>query len=63
MVITCLNCGSDRFKAGELRPSPQGGFDVVMPCSECGTPLSTIHSDDMELAKELLKFFGEPVNE
>jgi len=58
MVITCENCGSDRFRSGELELDPGGGFTVVMPCAQCGTPNKTIHDQDPEFAKMLTEFFG-----
>lgn len=58
MVITCVNCGSDRFKAGQIELNEGGGFNVVMPCASCGTPSSVIHDNDPEFAKLLLDFFG-----
>jgi hypothetical protein len=58
MVITCVSCGSDRFNAGEIEISEDGGFNVVMPCAQCGTPSRAIHDDDPEFAKLLIDFFG-----
>jgi hypothetical protein len=58
MQITCTNCGSDRFKAGDVNLSPRGGYEVVMPCSDCHTPNMVLHSDDVELCEALLKFFA-----
>lgn len=58
MVITCTNCGSDRFNAGEIELNPDGGYTVVMPCVECGTPSRVIHDHDPEFAKLLIEFFG-----
>lgn len=58
MVITCANCGSDRFKAGEIELSEDGGFNVVMPCAKCGTPMQALHDDDPEFAKMLVGFFA-----
>lgn len=55
--ITCVKCGSDRFRAGEIELSEDGGFIVVMPCTECGTPNKLIQSDDTEFAQLLLEFF------
>ena len=58
MTITCIRCGSDRFKAGEIQPAPQGGYFVVMPCAECGTPNAMLHDEDPEFAQTLLEFFS-----
>jgi hypothetical protein len=59
MVITCVNCGSDRFQAGELEIAPDGGFVIAMPCADCGAPSRVLQSDDMDFAKELLQFFAK----
>jgi uncharacterized Zn finger protein len=58
MQITCVSCGSEKFRAGDVQPHPEGGFDVVMPCSQCGTPNTIVHDDDPEFAKQLLSFFA-----
>ena len=58
MQITC-QCGSDRFKAGEVQLSPAGGYDIVMPCSSCHEPVVVLHGHDPEMAGELIRFFGE----
>jgi len=59
--ITCVSCGSDTFKAGQIELSPEGGYDVWLPCAECGTPHKMVHDDDPEFAKTLMEFFaGEP---
>jgi aspartate/methionine/tyrosine aminotransferase len=58
MTITCIRCGADRFKAGEVQPAPQGGFFLIMPCSECDTANVVLHEQDEEFAKTLLEFFG-----
>jgi hypothetical protein len=57
-TITCVNCGSSKFLAGELQLSEEGGFDVVMPCAECKTPNPVLHDNEPEFAQLLLKFFG-----
>jgi len=59
MMITCTRCGSETFRAGVIELSPQGGFDVVLPCSNCGTPNPLLHENDPELAKMLFSFFAE----
>lgn len=56
--IRCIDCGSERFKAGEIEMSPGGGFDVVMPCVACGTHNVVLHDSDPEVAKMLLGFFA-----
>jgi hypothetical protein len=58
MVITCVSCGSDRFRAGELELAPDGGYTVVMPCADCGVPHTILHDDDTDFAKALLDFFN-----
>ena len=58
ITITCGSCGSDRFKSGEIELDPEGGFTVVMPCAECGTPSRVIKDEDPEFAKLLMEFFG-----
>jgi hypothetical protein len=55
--ITCIRCGCDRFKAGEIQPAPQGGFFVIMPCAECDTPNVVLHDMDEGFAETLLEFF------
>ena len=62
-AIRCMNCDSDRFKAGQVELSPRGGYEVIMPCSDCGTPNNVLHSDDVELCKMLLDFFSAPAHE
>lgn len=57
MTITCIRCGSARFKAGEIQPAPQGGFFVVMPCAECDTANVMLHEQDEEFALSLAEFF------
>jgi hypothetical protein len=57
-TVTCIKCGSDRFKAGQIELSPEGGYDVVMPCAQCGTPGPVMHDHDPEFAKSLLDFFS-----
>lgn len=57
MQITCIRCGCERFKAGEIQPAPQGGFFVVMPCAECDTPNTVLHDESSEFAEMLLSFF------
>ena len=63
----CARCGCDRFKAGEIQPAPEpeGGFYVVMPCSDCGYPNALLHDHDPEFAQALLEFFaaGPPAPE
>jgi DNA-directed RNA polymerase subunit RPC12/RpoP len=58
MVIACENCGSDRFRAGEIELNPQGGFTVSMPCAKCGTPSKVIQDNDPEFAQLLGEFFA-----
>jgi hypothetical protein len=62
MQITCA-CGSDRFKAGEVRLNPAGGFDIVMPCSACHQPVVVLHGHDPAMAGELIDFFRDPPTE
>ena len=58
MQITCVSCGSETFRAGDVQPHPEGGFDVVMPCAKCNTPNTLVHDDDPEFAGSLLAFFA-----
>jgi predicted nucleic-acid-binding Zn-ribbon protein len=58
--VTCIRCGSDRFKAGEVQPAPQGGFFLVMPCAECDTGNTVLYDGDMEIVQALLSFMASP---
>ena len=60
--VRCVECSSSRFRAGEIELSPGGGFDVVMPCAECGTPNTVFHDEDPEMARTLLGFFAANVS-
>lgn len=62
-IFKCLACGNDRFGAGVIEPSPQGGFDVIMPCKACGAPNQAMHDDDPEMAQMLLSFFAADPSE
>jgi predicted nucleic-acid-binding Zn-ribbon protein len=57
-VATCVRCGSDSFRAGEIEPAPEGGFYVVMPCAKCHYPNHIFHDHDPEFAKMLMEFFA-----
>lgn len=59
MTITCVSCGYDRFRGGELELSPGGGYEVVMTCAKCGTPNRHLASNDPGLAQALVEFFKE----
>lgn len=57
-TVTCVNCGCNRFNAGDVQPHPDGGYDVIMPCADCNTPNVALHDTDPEFAKLVLSFFG-----
>jgi len=65
MRAICIKCGSERFAAGEIVPSLEGGFDVIMPCAVCQAPNAMLHGEDAELARLLVDFFaaGPPLEE
>jgi len=58
MTITCIRCGADRFKAGEVQPAPQGGYFLIMPCAECEEANVVLHDYDEESVTFLMEFFG-----
>ena len=57
MTITCIKCGENTFSAGDIQPTLDGGYDVVMTCRACGTPNTVLHDEDPEFAKALGSFF------
>jgi predicted nucleic-acid-binding Zn-ribbon protein len=59
MTVTCVKCGHDRYRRGELELSSEGGYEVVMVCANCGYPNRALASDDLDLAKALIQFFGQ----
>lgn len=59
MQVTCANCGSARFSAGEIDLSSAGGYDIKMICAKCGTPTTALHETDPGLAQSLSQFFGQ----
>jgi hypothetical protein len=55
--FTCIRCGSDVFKAGEVQPAMQGGYFLILPCAECDYANVAFHDMDEEYMETLQQFF------